>query len=648
MTQTQTEAAESAQPQSQGRALVIMNPKAGSCTPEQVRAVLDESFGAHGWTYTLYETSPDDDLRDQVRRAREEGCDLVVAGGGDGTVSLVANELAGSAIPLGVLPLGTANVLARELGIPTDLGQAVALLVGPHREREMDLMRVNGRHFILQIGIGLDSLMIKDTDREAKRRFGRLAYLATLVGKLVGYQSQRFTIAADGKRMRPRAWQALIANAGTLGVKPLRWGPDISPTDGELDLCLFNVRQPADYARLLWRLLSGRYQPAPNITYVRIHNQIAITTDRPLPVQADGEIIGETPVQVAVVPRGIRIIVPQAEPESRPTPLLSLGAREDQAGAGGAACAVHPAVEQASAALSEAVAAIRTPKQADKVLDELERAAADQTQEQVARQAPAPDAQAAAAKLEQVAAESPPEQKPQRVIATAAKQIARAEDEDRELLAQAVQRAISPEAVAAGPPATAEERQLLQDALLRRLKPLSYADTAVFLTINHLPHTELLNTLMYALTTAMNRGDGWVVGLLLAAAQDHRRGRRALLDVLPALWLATATVEFPIKHFFRRKRPFISLVRAIVVGRKPGHYSFPSGHSAAAFAGAWLIGRHYPRLRPLLFLVAGLVGFSRVYLGAHYPGDVLSGAASGVALAALYRRLLEELGEALD
>lgn len=645
-----THAVETETVQAQGRACIILNPLAGSCTPDQVRAVLDTTFGAHSWSYTLYETSPDDDeVRAQVRQARAEGYDLVVAGGGDGTVSLVADELAGSDIPLGILPLGTANVMAQELGIPADLGQAVALLVGPHRKREMDLMRVNGRHFILQIGIGLDSLMIKDTDRQAKRKFGRLAYLATLAGKLVGYQSQRFTIAVDGKRMRPRAWQALVANAGTLGVQPLRWGPDISPTDGELDLCLFHVREPIDYARLLWRLLAGRYEPGPNIKYVRVRSQVAITTDRPLPVQADGEIIGETPVQIAVVPRGIKIIVPEGEPQPRATPLLSLGVR-DSAGEPGesGACAVDPAVAQASAALSEAVAAIRTPKQADRVLDELERVAGGKTQEQVAKQAPAPDAQQAAAKIEQVAAESPPQEKPQRVIATAAKQIARAEDEDRELLAQAVQRAISPEAVAAGPPATEQERQLLQDALLRRLKPLSYADTAVFLTINHLPHTELFNTLMYGLTTAMNRGDAWVVGLLLAAAYEPRRGKRALVDVLPALWLTAATVEFPIKHFFRRKRPFISLVRAIVVGRKPGHYSFPSGHSAAAFAGAWLISRHYPRLRPLLYLVAALVGFSRVYLGAHYPGDVLSGATSGVALAALYRKLLEELGEALD
>ncbi len=626
--------------QEPSRALVVLNPVAGSCTPQQVREVLDATFSAHGWTYTLYETQPDDDVGAMVRGALDEGCSLVVAGGGDGTVSLVAHELAGSGVPLGVLPLGTANVLAQELGIPTDLGQAVALLLGAHRRRDLDLMRINGRHFILQIGIGLDSLMIKDTDRAAKRRFGRLAYLTTLAGKLVGYQSRRFTMSVDGQRMRPRAWQVLVANAGTLGVPPFRWGPDIFPTDGELDLCIFNVRQARDYARLLWRLITGRYTPAPNISYVRIKQHITITTERPLPVQADGEIIGETPVQIDVVPRGVTIIVPQGDAPPR----------NDSGGAGiGAdACEVDPAVAQATAAISEAVAAIRTPEHADRVLDELERAAGGRTTAQVAGAAPPPDAKQAAEKIQQVAADAPPEQKPQQVIGTAAKQIARAEDEDAELLSQAVQRAINPEAAGAGAPASKKERDLLQEALLRRLKPLNSADVALFLTINHLPHTELMNSLMYSLTTVMNRGDGWVAGLLLATLRDPKRGKRALLDVLPALWLTAATIEFPIKHFFRRKRPFISLVRAIVVGRKPGHYSFPSGHSAAAFAGAWLISRHFPRLRPLWYSVAALVAFSRVYLGAHYPGDVLSGAASGVVLAAAYRKLIEELTEALD
>jgi undecaprenyl-diphosphatase len=130
--------------------------------------------------------------------------------------------------------------------------------------------------------------------------------------------------------------------------------------------------------------------------------------------------------------------------------------------------------------------------------------------------------------------------------------------------------------------------------------------------------------------------------LVVAALLDRRRGRRALLQVLPPLWVATMTVEYPIKYYFRRRRPFIDIVQAIAIGRKPGSYSFPSGHAASAFAGAWLLSHHYSRLAPLWFAIAALTGFSRIYLGVHYPGDVASGALLGTLLAEATRWVIDE------
>ena len=140
----------------------------------------------------------------------------------------------------------------------------------------------------------------------------------------------------------------------------------------------------------------------------------------------------------------------------------------------------------------------------------------------------------------------------------------------------------------------------------------------------------------------MTGGHAWILFIAAGALSDKSRAIKAC-RILPALYLATYTVEIPIKRHFRRKRPFISIVRAIVVGRKPGSYSFPSGHSAAAFAGATLLQASYPRARSVLFAIAFLVAFSRVYLGAHYPGDVLSGGLAGAGLAKFYRGLLTRL-----
>ena len=161
----------------------MLNPVAGRTTPEGLKAILDTSFKQRGWEYEVYETKPDDNIGRRVRREIDKGVDLVIAAGGDGTVSLVADSLVNTDIPLGILPAGSANVLALELGLPNDLAQAAEVLAGDHRELTLDLMKAEGRYFILQIGIGLDAMMIQDTDRRSKRIAGRWAYMSTL-GKI--------------------------------------------------------------------------------------------------------------------------------------------------------------------------------------------------------------------------------------------------------------------------------------------------------------------------------------------------------------------------------------------------------------------------------------------------------------------------------
>jgi undecaprenyl-diphosphatase len=184
----------------------------------------------------------------------------------------------------------------------------------------------------------------------------------------------------------------------------------------------------------------------------------------------------------------------------------------------------------------------------------------------------------------------------------------------------------------------------LRHELFKRLGPLQAVDTFIFVQINQLPHRKLSDRFLTRLSWVMTSGTGWLLFLLLATLVNRQRGWKATRAVAPALWLATATVEHPIKKWFRRRRPFVSLIEAIIVGRKPGSYSFPSGHSAAAFAGALLLARQYPGSARGFFGLASLVAFSRIYLGVHYPGDVLSGSLLGMVLAKIFSRLMHWVG----
>ena len=296
------------------RVFAVVNPKSGTAVAVAIRTSLLGCFEAGNTQLDLHEIAEGDDLKALVRDRVAQGVDLVIVAGGDGTVSCVADALAGSGTAMGIIPMGTANVLARELGIPVDLDGATKLLVSGHDLATIDVMKVGDRHYITQLGVGLDALMIRDTTTEHKKRFGKLAYLWTAFRGLAGMQPRRFTLVIDGREVKTHASQVIVANVGTLGQPPFRWGPDIRLDDGRLDVFVSKARHLGHYLRIAWHIMRSKHKTAPNVRYFKAERSVSIATRHPLPVQADGEIIGETPVTVEVARGAVTVIVPKVTP----------------------------------------------------------------------------------------------------------------------------------------------------------------------------------------------------------------------------------------------------------------------------------------------------------------------------------------------
>jgi diacylglycerol kinase (ATP) len=300
-------------PSEKKRIFAVMNPAAGFGDPLRAQRKLEAFCERLDWPYEVYESQEDEDLSVVVKAAVERGCDIVVAAGGDGTVSGVAGGLVYSTVPLVILPVGTGNLLAHDLGIPQDLNRAVELVAGKNNLQMLDAMEINGHYYVMNTGVGWSSLIIKHTDRQEKRRFGFLAYIKTAVWRLFGLQPHSFRLVVDGKKFRVRASEILIANGGLLGVQIPLEDVHIYPDDGKVDMFVIKARTLADYLELAWFLLLRKPRQATKMFYIQAADSIEIASENPLPAQADGEVIGETPVTIRVIPQAVRLLVPEKE-----------------------------------------------------------------------------------------------------------------------------------------------------------------------------------------------------------------------------------------------------------------------------------------------------------------------------------------------
>jgi len=258
-----------------------------------------------------YEVSKSRKATKRARAALKDGAELVFVWGGDGMVQRCLDALSGSKTTVAIVPAGTANLLASNLGVPHDLSEAVR--IGFHgRRRKLDLGVVNGEHFAVMAGVGFDAAMIRDADRALKSRLGRLAYVWTGLRNVSGTAS-RMRVTVDGDTwFRGKAGCLLLGNVGTItgGVRAF---PKARPDDGWLDVGVTTARNPLQWARALGRMAFGRAERSPLIRITR-GREIRVRLANPMPYELDGGARGDiTRLSARVVPDAVTVRVPPAD-----------------------------------------------------------------------------------------------------------------------------------------------------------------------------------------------------------------------------------------------------------------------------------------------------------------------------------------------
>ena len=279
-------------------ALLIVNPAS-----RRGRWLLDAALGAFrasGVKVDFFQT-------EQVGHGGEIAAELsprydaTFTLGGDGTADEVIGALAGQGIPIGVLPGGTGNLLARTLRTPLSMRHAVpALVYGETFKCDLGLID-NQRHFAFSLGIGADARMMAETSSELKKVFGVMAYAGSATRVSLFRKPTNVVVTVDGERIERRSTMAMVANFGSVLSDLLHLGPDIKCDDGKLNVCIFSPETLEDAARVFFKMLSKDFSGDPHMEF-RSATRVRIESDPPALVQADGELLNHTPVEVVVQP----------------------------------------------------------------------------------------------------------------------------------------------------------------------------------------------------------------------------------------------------------------------------------------------------------------------------------------------------------
>ncbi len=313
------------------RVHIIVNPASGQDKP--VLGIINDAFNGSGVDWDVMVTKEAGDGKRYAEAALAAGVDAVGVYSGDGTLGEVAGALVGTDTPLAIFPGGTANVMSVELGIPSNVAEACALVArSTGVVRAIDVGRMGDQYFLTRLGMGLEANVIQQTDRAQKDRMGWLAYALNGLRELASPKVSEYHITLDGREFDTEGLVCMVANSGILspnsgipGASVLSFAPNVSVSDGLLDVMVIRSGDLSSLFSVAASIMAGN-EDADRMLHWQGH-EVSVVATPPQTIQLDGELVGETPVSARIMPLALKVIVPagtpsamatQAEPESQP------------------------------------------------------------------------------------------------------------------------------------------------------------------------------------------------------------------------------------------------------------------------------------------------------------------------------------------
>lgn len=282
--------------------VVILNPAARGARTQRLRKQVEDL--ARG--SVLCATTQAGEAERLARNAVTEGYQRIVAAGGDGTINEIVNGIAGHNVALGLLPLGTMNVFATELGLPVgDLAHCWKI-IEQNRTHRVDLPRANRKHFVQLAGVGLDAQAVKETSRAFKRSFGPLSYLISAVQ--IASRTPPVLHIESKEAVAHEASFVLVGNGRLYGGR-FPFFKQAVMDDGLLDVIVFKRLNYVDIIRYLQDVVFTPQISSPEVEYFQT-KQLRVSSDETVPVEIDGELVGNCPVEFRIRAGGLRVLTP--------------------------------------------------------------------------------------------------------------------------------------------------------------------------------------------------------------------------------------------------------------------------------------------------------------------------------------------------